>query len=128
VNSGWVLPYPGYVITSGSSGGGGIWGTITGTLSDQDDLQDALDLKVDYSAFTATTILSRWTISGNSSNTGFTIQHDCNQQFVMVEIVETVTPYGTIYADVQRTNTNCVCVIFDDPPATGTCYKILIMG
>lgn len=30
-----------------SAGGGGAWGTITGTLSDQTDLQTALDTKVD---------------------------------------------------------------------------------
>lgn len=52
--SGWVLPYAGYVVTTGDSGG--TWGTITGTISDQDDLQDALDLKADYSALTASTI------------------------------------------------------------------------
>ena len=35
------------VVYSGtSSGGGGVWGTITGTLSAQTDLQSALDLKV----------------------------------------------------------------------------------
>jgi hypothetical protein len=31
----------------GGSGGGGTWGTITGTLSSQTDLQSALDLKAD---------------------------------------------------------------------------------
>lgn len=38
------------IYTSGcivGSSGGGTWGTITGTLSDQTDLQNALDLKVD---------------------------------------------------------------------------------
>lgn len=33
-----------------ASGGGGAWGTITGTLSDQTDLQTALDAKVDENA------------------------------------------------------------------------------
>ncbi len=36
--SGWVLPYAGYIVTTGDSGGG-VWGTIVGTLSDQEDLQ-----------------------------------------------------------------------------------------
>ena len=44
--TGWVLPYVGYIVTTGSSGGGS-WGTITGTLSDQTDLQTALDAKAD---------------------------------------------------------------------------------
>lgn len=36
----------------GSSGGGGdaVWGSITGTLSDQTDLKNALDLKVDITS------------------------------------------------------------------------------
>ena len=33
-----------FTVTNGS---GGSWGSITGTLSDQTDLQDALDTKVD---------------------------------------------------------------------------------
>lgn len=36
-------------------GGGGTWGTITGTLSDQTDLQDALDLKFDSADFNLST-------------------------------------------------------------------------
>jgi len=32
---------------AGGPGGGGAWGDITGTLSDQTDLQDALDDKED---------------------------------------------------------------------------------
>lgn len=36
-------------VNSEGSHGGGIWGTITGTLSDQTDLQDALDAKIDVS-------------------------------------------------------------------------------
>ncbi len=36
-------------ITGGSSSGGGTWGSITGTLSSQTDLQAALDAKLDDS-------------------------------------------------------------------------------
>lgn len=39
------------VLTSPGSSGGGEWGTITGTLSDQTDLQTALDLKLNTSSF-----------------------------------------------------------------------------
>lgn len=35
---------------SSGSGGSSVWGGITGTLSNQTDLQNALDLKVDYTA------------------------------------------------------------------------------
>lgn len=40
------LPSGGISVIKSSSGGGGTWGTITGTLSDQTDLQAALDAKV----------------------------------------------------------------------------------
>lgn len=41
--------------TSGGGGGGaGVWGSITGTLSDQTDLQNALDLKFPYIGGTIT--------------------------------------------------------------------------
>jgi hypothetical protein len=43
--SGWVLPYAGYVIISGTNAGG-TWGTITGILSDQGDLQTCLNGKL----------------------------------------------------------------------------------
>src|SRR5574343_444356 len=39
--------YPNFTIAS--TGGGGIWGTITGTLSNQTDFQNALNLKYDAS-------------------------------------------------------------------------------
>ena len=48
--SGWVLPYAGYVITSGASAGG-TWGSITGVLSGQTDLQNALNVKLNISSF-----------------------------------------------------------------------------
>jgi hypothetical protein len=67
-------------------------------------------------------------ISGNSSATGFSVTHGCNQQFVMVQIVQADIPYATVYTDVRRTNANCVCIMFDTAPTTGTNYKILIAG
>jgi hypothetical protein len=68
------------------------------------------------------------TITGNSSSTGFSVTHGCNQQFVMVQVVQAASPYATVYTDVTRTNANCVCITFDTAPPTGTCYKILITG
>lgn len=46
----------GNVVTAGAAcgtGGGGVWGSITGTLSDQTDLQSALDAKQASLGFTA---------------------------------------------------------------------------
>jgi hypothetical protein len=72
--------------------------------------------------------IAEFTITGNSSATGFTINHAKNKQFVAVEIVKNSSPYPTVYTNVQRTNANCVCVTFDTPPATGQQYKILIIS
>lgn len=49
---------------AGSGGGGGTWGTITGTLSDQTDLQAALDAKLSAEVDGSTT---------NELNTAFTV-------------------------------------------------------
>lgn len=43
----------GHTTTIDISGGGGTWGSITGTLSNQTDLQNALDLKVDITDLAA---------------------------------------------------------------------------
>jgi hypothetical protein len=56
--SGWVLPYAGYVIISGASAGG-TWGSITGVLSGQTDLQNALNAKLNilsFNTYTGTTL------------------------------------------------------------------------
>lgn len=44
----------------GGSGGGGTWGTITGTLSNQTDLQSALDAKVPYTGATGNVTLGEY--------------------------------------------------------------------
>jgi len=55
---------PVYVVVNYSAvnngGGGAIWGGITGTLSDQTDLQDALDDKVPYTGATANVNLGEY--------------------------------------------------------------------
>ena len=43
----WRVTENSGIITNGSSSGGGTWGSITGTLSDQTDLQSALSTKAD---------------------------------------------------------------------------------
>ena len=49
VQTNWITVYD----TSSGGGGGAAWGSITGTLSDQTDLQTALDAKLDESAVSA---------------------------------------------------------------------------
>lgn len=41
----WLSTNTGKIFSVGGGGGGGVWGAITGTLSDQTDLQDELDAK-----------------------------------------------------------------------------------
>jgi len=48
--------------STGSSGGSAVWGGITGTLSDQTDLQTALDLKVPYTGATTNVNLGEYEI------------------------------------------------------------------
>jgi len=53
---------------SGSAaGGGGAWGTITGTLSDQTDLQSALDAKIGDPGTVTDTALVRWNGTGGAT-------------------------------------------------------------
>jgi hypothetical protein len=70
--------------------------------------------------------LSEFTITGNSSSTGFTITHNKNKTFVDVQVVKNTAPYPTIYTYVSRPTANTVCVTFDIAPTTGQQYKILI--
>ena len=53
-NSGKFLTTNGSVASWGTAGGGGTWGSITGTLSSQSDLNTALGLKADLSGPTFT--------------------------------------------------------------------------
>ncbi len=95
--SGWVLPYPAYLlsVSSGTTGGSS---------------------------------LNEFTITGDSSTTGFTVNHGLDNQFVMVQVAENTTPYPTVYTDVLRPNANCICITFDTPPTSGLEYKILIIN
>lgn len=67
----------------GPPGAGGVWGGITGTLSDQTDLQGALDLKVNTSElvnYQATSLMSNYQLSGNYLTTA--MQSGASTQFV----------------------------------------------
>jgi hypothetical protein len=80
---------PVYVVVnySGTSGGGGgVWGQITGTLSDQTDLQDALDDLVPYTGATGDVNLGEFGLSAG---------------YLQVDTTPTNTPtdQGTMYWD-----------------------------
>jgi hypothetical protein len=122
-------------------------GTITGitTICDSRLSPAGIEYGADYSAtYTARSLvdcafvtsrtsgattcasLSVYTITGNSTNTGFTIIHNKNKTFVAVEIIKNTSPYSTVYTSVSRPTTNTVCVTFDTAPLAGQQYKILI--
>jgi hypothetical protein len=52
-----------YIQVGGGGVGGATWGTITGTLSNQTDLQNALDAKVPYTGATTNVNLGEWQLS-----------------------------------------------------------------
>jgi hypothetical protein len=57
----------------GSSGGGGTWGTITGTLSSQTDLQSALNAKQNSLGYTAENAANKDAASGYAGLTAATL-------------------------------------------------------
>lgn len=117
--TGWVLPYPPYIITSGSSSGGE-WGTITGDISNQTDLYNCL------TTLSGCSTMVSCSISGNDSTTGWTVTHSFNTYNVQIEVYKNVAPRRTIYTDVSRPTVDTVCVTFESAPATGCNYVILV--
>lgn len=59
----------GWAVATGG-GGGGSWGSITGTLSNQTDLQSALDAKLDSSTYTAADVKTKY--ESNADTNAFT--------------------------------------------------------
>lgn len=106
-----------YVINSSGGGGGTTWGSITGTLSAQTDLQTALDAKVDETAtsgadsYTISAIPTRVLITcDNGSDQGYFdvrknlaslgVSDGVNDFGVFISSATGKTSvYGTIYAD-----------------------------
>lgn len=74
-----------------SWGGGAVWGSITGTLSAQTDLQNALNLKANLASptFTGTITGPNYRLSGSSSG------------FLTETVPATVTSYSVIWPSAQ---------------------------
>lgn len=60
-----------YVLLGGAGGGGGAWGDITGTLSDQTDLNDALNARLTKDADNQIAIGTQYTVADDAA-TSFT--------------------------------------------------------
>ncbi len=73
-------------------------------------------------------LLNEYTITGDSTTTGFTITHNKNNNFISVEVVRNVSPYNTVFVDISRPTSNTVCLQFGEPPEDGLEYKVLISG
>ena len=88
----WVLPYVGYVISTGAT----------------------------------PPSFNSYSIVGNDTSTGFTINHNIGTRDVMVQVYENQSSYSTIITNVDRPNINDIYVTFTTAPATGEDYRILI--
>lgn len=77
----------------------------------------------------AVTILKKYTgtITGNNSTKEFTISHNLGSRDVMVQVYDG-TSYEEVIVDITRTTTNAVKVTFAAAPATGTTYKVVVIG
>lgn len=78
---------------------------------------------------TAVTILKKYsgTITGNSSTKSFTITHSLGSRDVIVQVYDG-TSYEEVMVDVARTTTSAVTIGFASAPATGTTYKVVVIG
>ena len=78
---------------------------------------------------TAVTILKKYsgTITGDSSKKSFTITHNLGSRDVIVQVYDG-TSYEEVIVDVTRTTTSAVTIGFASAPATGTTYKVVVIG
>jgi hypothetical protein len=68
VGTNLTIDVNGVLNASGGSGGDGVWGSITGTIGDQTDLQTALGTKLNSSAYSASDVLAKLlTVDGTTS-------------------------------------------------------------
>ena len=77
----------------------------------------------------AVTILQKYTstITGDSSTKTFTITHSLGSRDVIVQVYDG-TGYDEVIVDVIRTTTSAVTIGFASAPATGTTYKVVVIG
>lgn len=77
----------------------------------------------------AVTILKKYTgtITGNNSTKEFTITHNLGSRDVVVQVYDG-TSYEEVIVDIARTTTSAVKVTFAVAPATGTTYKVVVIG
>lgn len=129
-------------VTSITAGTGLSGGTITtsGTIAIADTLSGAVTSSGVYpikinaqgqitEVGNAVTILKKYTdtIEGDSTHTSFTITHNIGTKDVTVQVYDATTSEDVI-VDIERTTNNTVTIAFTVAPATGTNYKVVIVG
>ena len=67
------------------------------------------------------------TITGDDNTTSFTITHNLSTRAVVVNVYDGTT-YEDVVVDVVRTTANAITVDFAQAPATGTTYRVVIVG
>jgi hypothetical protein len=64
---------------------------------------------------------------GDGSSTNINVPHNLGTRDVVVEMYTNATPYDTVYAEVQRTDTNNVLLVFSTAPASAA-YRVVVHG
>ena len=77
----------------------------------------------------AVTILKKYsgTITGDATTKNFTITHNLGSRDVIVQVYDG-TSYDEVIVDITRTSTSAVTIGFASAPATGTTYKVVVIG
>lgn len=67
-------------------------------------------------------------ITGNATDTIFSIVHNLSTRDVQVQVYDAASPYDTVEVDVERTSSSIATIKFASPPAVGTNYRVVIVG
>jgi hypothetical protein len=67
-------------------------------------------------------------ISGNATDTAFSITHNLGTREVQVQVYDAANLYDTVEVDVERTSTSVITIRFATAPANGVNYKVVTVG
>lgn len=78
---------------------------------------------------TAQTILKKYStnITGNGTNTSFTITHNLGSRDVLVQVYDN-SNYEEVMVDIARTTTSTVTISMNIAPASGKVYRVVVIG
>lgn len=64
---------------------------------------------------------------GDGTSTSVVVNHNLATRDVLVELYTNAAPFDTVYAEVQRTDTNNVLLVFGSAPAAAA-YRVVVHG